>query len=162
MITSHDDDADAPRIRQIRRITTWRDLADQLTPEQICEIEYCEREQIPPGIASPEGHLNHARKLAELNIARAMLADMALPADAVGEVDDWIDVDDGVYQRGWTAWTDPGGQVSVYGVQSSDGTVERDIIITVGDEPLSAEDARELAGALIDAAAELDRLAAQR
>jgi hypothetical protein len=23
--------------------TTWRDLSDQLTPEQIAELEYCER-----------------------------------------------------------------------------------------------------------------------
>lgn len=36
--------------------TTWRDLADQLTPEQIAEIEYCEREQILPGLASPQNH----------------------------------------------------------------------------------------------------------
>ena len=26
--------------------TSWRDLADQLTPEQIAELEYCEREKI--------------------------------------------------------------------------------------------------------------------
>lgn len=25
--------------------TTWRDLADQLTPDQIAEIEHCERER---------------------------------------------------------------------------------------------------------------------
>ena len=31
--------------------TTWRDLADQLTPAQVAELEYCEREQIPPGRA---------------------------------------------------------------------------------------------------------------
>jgi hypothetical protein len=138
--------------------TTWRDLADLLTPEQICEIEYCEREQIPPGMASPEGHLNRARKLAELNIARVMLADMPLPPDAVGDVDDWLDVDDGVYQRDFTAWTDPDGQVSIYCLQSSDGTVERNIIDTGGDGPMTAEQARQRAGALIDAAAELDQL----
>jgi hypothetical protein len=138
--------------------TSWRDLADQLTPEQIAELESMDREGIPPGIASPKSHLNHARKLAELNIARTMLADMPLPADAVGEVSDWLDIDDGVYQRGWTAWTDPAGQVSIYGLQSSDGTVERDIIDTGGDGPMTAGEARQRAGALADAAAELDRL----
>jgi hypothetical protein len=34
MNTTHDD------------ATSWRDLADQLTPEQIAELEYCEREQV--------------------------------------------------------------------------------------------------------------------
>ena len=38
MNTTHDDNA-----------TTWRDLADQPTPLQVAELEYCEREQIPPG-----------------------------------------------------------------------------------------------------------------
>jgi len=32
---------------------TWRDLADQLTPQQVAELEYCEREGIPPGMAEP-------------------------------------------------------------------------------------------------------------
>jgi len=31
---------------------TWRDLADQLTPQQVAELEYCEREGIP-GWPSP-------------------------------------------------------------------------------------------------------------
>ena len=45
MTTTHEDNA-----------TTWHDLADQLTPEQIAELEYCEREQVtPPGLtSSPE------------------------------------------------------------------------------------------------------------
>jgi hypothetical protein len=117
-----------------------------------------DREGIPPGIASPESHLHHARKLAELNIARAMFADLLPPADAVGRVDDWMDWDDGVYTRMFTAWADPGGDVSVLGWQFSDGRVERHIVDTGGDNPLTAEDARQRAGALIDAAAELDRL----
>ena len=36
---------------------TWRDLADMLTVEQIAELEYCEREQIPPGLADAEHRL---------------------------------------------------------------------------------------------------------
>ncbi len=78
--------------------TTWRDLADQLTPEQIAELEYCDREEIPPGVASAEGHLFRARKMAELNIARAMFADVAPPVDAI-QVEAWMDWGDGEYQR---------------------------------------------------------------
>jgi hypothetical protein len=36
-------------------------LAEHLTPEQIAELEYLEREQIPAGGAGAEGHLNHTR-----------------------------------------------------------------------------------------------------
>ena len=138
--------------------TTWRDLSDQLTPEQISELEYLEREGIPPGAASPQGHLNHARKLAELNIARTTLADLAPPADAVGKVSDWMDVDDGRYERGWTAWQSPDGAVAVVGFQFSDAAVERYIICEGSDGPLTAEQAGWLADALIEASAELDRL----
>jgi hypothetical protein len=53
MNTTHDDNA-----------TTWRDLADQLTPRQIAELEYCERENPPPGLAGPQEQLNCARAMA--------------------------------------------------------------------------------------------------
>jgi hypothetical protein len=39
---------------------TWRDLADQLTPQQVAELEYCEREGIPPGMVEPRHQLNCA------------------------------------------------------------------------------------------------------
>jgi hypothetical protein len=86
MGTMHDDNA-----------TSWRDLADQLTPDQIAELEYCEREQVPPGLVSPAHQLRAARKLAELNIAQAMFADIAPPADVIGEIADWMDYDDDRY-----------------------------------------------------------------
>jgi len=137
--------------------TTWRDLADQLTPEQISELEYCEREEIPPGAASAQGHLNHARKLAELNVARAMFADIAPPPEA-REIDDWTDWDDEVYQRGFTSWTHPGREVSILGWQFNDGRVEREILDRGGDGPMTAAQARQRAAALLDAADQLDRL----
>lgn len=37
------------------------ELADQLTPEQVAEIEYMEREHIPPRVTAEQGHLNYAR-----------------------------------------------------------------------------------------------------
>ena len=39
---------------------TWRDYADQLTAEQIALMEYCEANEIPPGLATQQGHLNAA------------------------------------------------------------------------------------------------------
>lgn len=57
--------------------TTWRDLADQLTPGQIAELEYCEQPGTPPGIADAEFHLARARRFAGLNIVQAMFADIA-------------------------------------------------------------------------------------
>ena len=41
--------------------TTWRDLADRLTPEQFWELEYCETHQVPPGLYSPESALRVAQ-----------------------------------------------------------------------------------------------------
>lgn len=70
-------------------VSCWRDLADQLTAEQVGELEYCEREQIPPGLASPQGHLNAARAMIRHNLVQSMCADIPLPADAIGDISDW-------------------------------------------------------------------------
>ena len=32
--------------------TSWRDLVDQLTPEQVVELEHLERERTPPRLAN--------------------------------------------------------------------------------------------------------------
>ena len=40
--------------------TSWRDLADQLSERQIAELEYCEREQVPPGMSSPQNRRSAA------------------------------------------------------------------------------------------------------
>ncbi|MBZ4557715.1 hypothetical protein GBO17_06235 [Mycobacterium avium subsp. hominissuis] len=155
--------------------TTWRDLADQLTADQIAELEYLESEQLPPGMASPENYLNHARKLAEINLARSVFADIAPPADAREGIDDWIDFGRGLYQRMFTAWESPGGDVAIFGMQFSDGRVERHIVDRGDDDmPMTAQqarekgaaadalDERERATALMAAAAELDRIEGQR
>ena len=149
MTTAHDDTAQ-----------NWRDLADQLTPEQITELEYFEREQIPPGLNEPHHHLRYARKLVELNIARAVFADIAPPPDAIDDVDDWTDWGNGEYQRMYTAWTRRAGMVSVdiFGYQTSNGHVDRSIVDSSGEEPMTAEQARQRAAALLEAADELDRL----
>lgn len=155
--------------------TTWRDLADQLTAEQIAELEYLESEQLPPGIASPQNYLNHARKLAELNLARSVFADIAPPGDARNGIGDWIDFGRGLYQRMFTAWESPRRDVAIFGMQFNDGRVERHIVDRGDDDgPMTAQqarekaavadalDERERAAALTAAAAELERIECQR
>ena len=56
-------------------------LGQRKLAEQVGELEYCEREQIPPGLASPQGHLNAARAMIRHNLIQSMCADIALPAD---------------------------------------------------------------------------------
>ncbi len=149
---THDDNA-----------TTWRDLADQLTPKQIVELEYCDREQIPPGIGDHEqGALNYARAMARSNIVQAMYADIAAPADAIDEPSDWEHYDGGCYSRMYSAaklCVRASSVVNIFGWQFTDGRpTERDIMVDVTDETMTAAEARLLAAALIEAADVLDRL----
>ena len=138
---------------------SWRDLTDQLTPAQIAELEYCERQQVPPGISNPQNQLNHARKMAELNIARAIFADIAPPADAIGDVNPWSDYGEDLYERMFTSWRHPAVDVVIVGSQYSDGSVERFIMCEADTENLSAANARQVARALTAAAERLEGLA---
>ena len=148
MNTTHDDAA------------TWRDLTDQLTPKQIAEMEYCEREGIPPGLTGPQHQLNCARMMARENMTQALCADIPTPPDAVqvyaGE--EWSGDRQGRMFVVATHTVD-GVTVEIVGIQFSDGTVERHIL-TSGDglEQMTAAQARQLAALLVEAADELDRL----
>lgn len=147
--TTHDDNA-----------TTWRDLADELTPQQIAEVEYCERENVPPGLATPQGHLNHARALARRNVIQAICADIAPPAEAVaGEVYDWEERDNDRLGRMYGIWSRDLGttKVDVLGVQYNDAQLERRVLVYEADE-LTAQQARQLGAALIEAADVVERL----
>lgn len=87
--TTHDNNA-----------TSWRDLVDQLTPLQIAEIEYSEREGIPPGLSEPKHHLNCARAMARRNPIQALCADAAAPAEAVvGEIYEWEECENDEFGR---------------------------------------------------------------
>ncbi len=143
--------------------TSWRDIADLLTPHQVAELEHMEREEIPPGLAQPHHHLNHARKMAELNIVTLIFADLTPPADAIGEVGEWTDIGDDEYQRSFISWRCPVGDASVeiYGLQYHDGRVERFVLDTARDCTMTAEQARQRSAALRDAADELDRIEAR-
>jgi hypothetical protein len=142
--------------------TTWRGLADLLTAEQIAELEYCEREEIPPGLADERHRVNCARMMARHNLIQQLCADVAAPVDAVGEPDVWQDWGDG-YGRMYTVSSRDVGEMSVQvcGVQFDDGRTETSILAG-GVEQMTAEEGRRLAEALIAAADELGRLETQK
>jgi hypothetical protein len=148
--TSHDDTA-----------TTWRDLADQLTPEQIAELEYCERGGVPPGLADAEHQLNGARAMARHNLIQTLCADIPAPPDAAGRLYAWEEWGDG-HGRVYTVSTRTGANTSVeiLGIQHDDGRVERFILAQASDDDggMTAAQARQFAAVLLDAADELDGL----
>ncbi|MEM6109219.1 hypothetical protein AAHS21_23730 [Mycobacterium sp. 050272] len=142
--------------------TNWRELTDQLTPKQIVDLEGLESAsaQCPDDpISGNQGVLNCARKMAELNICQAMFADVSLPAQVVGEVDEWCEWGDG-YARTYNAWVREAGNLAVVvdGVQFDDGRVELSICVKCGTESLSADEAKHLAALLAEAAAAMERL----
>jgi hypothetical protein len=150
-------------------MTTWRDLTDELTPQQIAElVEYCEREQVPPGLASPQHQLNGARAISRENIIQALCAGISAPADSIDEPSPWIEWDHGDYCRMFTstaARTVAGANITVMvlGNQFYDGRIERWIRIdesafSDADSGMTAEQARAPSAALAEAADELERL----
>ena len=146
----------------------WRDLADQLTDEQVAEIEYMERENIPPRVTAEQGHLNYARMAAAHNLVQALHAGIPEPPDAT-EVDDWTEWDrlgnQTVYARPYTASARDVGPVTVElaGVQYADGQVRRYILTRPNgfgnDGEMTAAQARALAAELLNAADTLDEAA---
>ena len=150
-MSTHDDNA-----------TDWRDLADQLTDEQVAYLERCERLQIPPGRANPQYRLTAARSMARSNIIQSLHADIELPADAVGEVNEWQRWH-GTYSRLYTIWShvENSLRVEVFGTQHADGQVERHIVTEWPDAGMSAAEARRGAAALLNAADVLDGLDAE-
>lgn len=162
MTTTHDDNA-----------TTWRDLADALTPKQIAYIEDWERHpELPPmADGSPPrdgahraGLLFTAQEFVKTNAAAALYADVPAPPDATF-VDDWMEWgEDDSYSRsfgGTKRVIDPYWFVDINGVQYSDGRIERTIRADTTEEfndgEMTAAQARLIAAAIIEAADELDR-----
>lgn len=153
--------------------TTWRDLRDHLTDDQIAYLESWEAN---PGVAvtSPEhgvaldehrkdSLLFAAREFAETNDAAQHCAHLPIPPDA-RVVDGWHRYDDDEYDRafdGTARRDDSGVAVFISGRQMQDGRIEREITLSGRphqDDRLSADDARIAARLLLDAAAELDQL----
>lgn len=157
MSTTHDDNA-----------TTWRDLADALTPHQVAYIEDWEAHpELPPmadGKPAPYGAhqaglLFTAREYVKQNAAAAYFADVAPPAED-GEHYPWEHDGDGKWFRLFYGTTRKVGDVQVMlsGLQGCDGTITRSISVDGDSESLEAMQARQIAAALLDAADELERL----
>lgn len=143
--------------------SNWRDLADQLTAEQVAELAHLEATGQPPGQADPrEGYIRLARSMAQQNIVNQMCVDLPAPAGAV-EMFDWMEWDDGEYRRQFTVSKTRlhGVVVELGGTQHSDGRVEHCIVIADDAEEdigLTADQARAVAQVLLAAAGELDRV----
>jgi len=150
---------------------TWRDLADQLTPEQIAKMERHERTwaSMPDGSEDARtGLLFGARELIGQNLAAAFYQDIPSPggAETIGPWEPWDD-DDDVWARVWEGRSSrvniaAGNEIEVWvgGIQRGDGRCTRQVSLGAGrgDEQLTAGEARQLADALTEAADELDAL----
>lgn len=131
---------------------TWRDIADQLTPEQIGKLEKDEANFEPGQL------LWRARTSASNNMADAvMFGHIATPPGAA-RCYHW-DTEEG--HRDFEGVTAEIGRayLTVEGRQYADGRCERTIMLIRDDRHggLSSAQARELAAALLNAADELDR-----
>ncbi len=145
---------------------TWRDLADQLTPEQIAELEAQEHDLDDEPDDRRLILLGYARGHAQRNLTEHLLglpppSTIPLPAGATTRGWDTINPD-GISERGleWSRRDLDKGNVAVDGWQDAKGTVTRGISFygMVEGERLTAVQAREFARALLAAADELDQL----
>lgn len=105
----------------------------------------------------------------DMTTASNLRPDVPLPAGFVAP-DEWEPgrVLDSEETRGWRLIysrhrkvTDHGGYVSIRALQYSDGSIDDVEILATGadsDDTLNSDQARELASALLEAAAEVDRL----
>ena len=133
---------------------TWRDLTDQLTPEQIGQLESARW----PDDAE---RLDIARDFAARNLLQVSLADVAAPAGttkAGAWCADGTDTKRTVYAGLWHV-----GNVitEIFGEQSADGSTVWQIECREADSTdgtITAEQARALALVLTDAAELLDKL----
>lgn len=150
---------------------TWRDLADQLTPDQVAYLEMSERHPVPMADGTVDiardrqGHLFAAREMISQNFAAVLYADVPPPIGAT-KIDPWHKWGDD-WCRLWLAsvrtvpissTADDNARVAVCGSQTPDGVTERGIVLWCGDDTMIASEARQLAAALIAAANELDAI----
>jgi hypothetical protein len=141
--------------------TTWRDLASELTADQIASLEHADA-MMPAGrVEAQESLLGFARDYIELNRAADACAGIPVPPGAVA--DSWaVKTSGGVCRT--LEWHDnyssvPGVDVVIDGTQESNGDYARSVTVYSDDSVrLSAPEARELAAALVAAAEEFDRL----
>jgi hypothetical protein len=140
--------------------TTWRDLADKLTPWQIAALETWEQRQPD----EHTGRLIEAISHCEENLNDARIFEHVDAPEGAEHVYHAQRRADGTWYREFTG-TDrrvAGVYLSIEGEQSADGSVKRTLCVSVDDRPssrggeLSFEEVRQLVGALSEAADELD------
>lgn len=159
------------------KATSWRDLADQLTPEQIARFDYAEQLCMTGAhLAFPQndrsktiadmldGVLKEARWEAQQNLTDAHTFGHVPRPAGVESADHEEDDATGTWTRRLSVSSRSvdraGADSTVYvdGVQSADGTVEWSLYVLADDrEPLTSDQARKFA-AMITAADELDGL----
>ena len=136
-------------------MTTWRDIADQLTATQVGHLEWLERDAPAGLLAKPAQHLILARAWASENLEQCLHADVAPPADAVG-VGPWRKSPEGVRCRSFeppaTGIAGGGITLQVRGTQYADGRIEYRLALSgEGLNDLDPVSAREVADALLTA-----------
>lgn len=138
--------------------TSWRDLADQLTPDQIETYECVERGT--QGRASAQ-LLEFARLSVEGRLAEMAYGDIPLPVGAES-ADKWQVHREFGWSRSvvWREFRGPEMSVDIDGWQRCDGAVARRAISVYLNEgqQFTGAAARQLAALLVEAADELDRL----
>ncbi len=135
-------------------MTTWHDIADQLTPSQAEQLEWLEGDPLGGLLARPVQHLMLARGWATYNLEQSFHADVPPPADAV-EAGPWLRLPAGARSRNFRSVTGIGGldiAVETNGTQHTDGRIEASVSLTGDLSSLSPADAREVAAALLAAA----------
>jgi hypothetical protein len=175
--------------RSPENATTWRELCDQLTLEQVAKLEDSEQYHRVTAASLPAGYpyewpprseseiadllLVRARIYAGDNLGAKLIGDVAPPA-GVEELFEWSEARFGVdnacrYFLGSKRVIERGGRidedirVQIDGTQQgADGDVTRHIMVIEGDHErleLSSDHARQLGRALIAAADEVEKLA---
>jgi hypothetical protein len=144
--------------------TTWRDLAEQLTPVQIETLERCEADPTDP--KHPEGHrrgmIAHAQMLAMRNRLAATVPPPRVSHFASADLSEWIAMSPDQWERHFV-FSRRGTDIAVEiaGKQLMDGTLRGlHISLAVGNHcnGLDSAGARQVVADLQAAADELDRL----
>ena len=174
--------------RSPENAASWRELCDQLTPEQVATLEGHEQHHRATAASLPAGYpfewpprteseiaellLDQARVYAGDNLGAKLIGELAPPA-GVEELFEWSEARFGVdnahrYFLGSKRVVERDGpydediHVQIDGFQGSHGDVRRHIMVLEGDHEcleLSGDHARQLGRALIAAAAEVEKLA---
>jgi len=136
-------------------MTTWHDIADQLTPAQAELLEWLEGDPLNGLLAHPEQHLMFARGWATENLEQSLHADVTPPA-AMVELGEWRKSKIGERCRSYRSVIGVGDldiALEFRGAQFTDGRVECSMALTgSGLAELDPVAARDVAAALLAAA----------